>query len=102
MNKNPFLNAVFAVMYIMLVASVMYYGLETVAPADTIIMPIAMISLFTLSAAVMGYLFLYGPIQLYLEGDKKGAMNLFLKTVFVFAIITIFIFSLLFLGNIYR
>lgn len=66
---------------------------------DTLIVPIAVISLFTLSAAVMSYLFLYQPIQLYLNGNKNDAINLFLRTVAIFAGITAVILLALFLEN---
>jgi hypothetical protein len=59
---------------------------------------IALISLFTLSAAVMGYLFCYQPAQLYFEGKKKDAVRLFLQTVAVFALITVILFGLLFIA----
>lgn len=99
MTKNPFINAVVAVVYIKIVSFIMYYGTR-LAPEnkDFIIplVPMAVISLFTLSAAVMGYVFLYQPIIFYLEGQKKEAVNLFLKTVGVFAIFTALIFFLLF------
>ncbi len=96
MTKNPLVNALAASLYIMLVASVMFYGTNHTGPVNSIIVPVAMISLFTLSAAVMGYLFLYQPLQLYLDGKKKNAVHLFLQTVAVFAGITTFILVLLF------
>lgn len=98
MTKNPFLNALVAAIYITIVASVMYYGPKLAGEGrDTVIVPIAIISLFTLSAAVMGYLFLYQPIQLFLDGEKKSAVNLFLQTIGVFAGITAIILLTLFL-----
>lgn len=96
MTKNPFINALFASLYICVVAFVMYYGTKLGGPKDTIVVPIAIISLFTLSAAVMGYIFLYQPAQLYFNGDKKSAANLFLRTVGVFAAITLLMLLLLF------
>ena len=90
MTKNPILNAFAAAAYIVLVACIMFYGSRLHEGEDTILAPIAMISLFTLSAAMMGYLFLYQPTQLYLDGKKKEAANLFLKTLGVFAGITVF------------
>jgi hypothetical protein len=97
MTKYSFINAVLAILYIIVVASVMFYGMNHAGPDDSIIAPIAMISLFTLSAAVMGYLFLNQPLQLYLDGKKKEAVALFLQTVAVFAGLTAVILLVAFL-----
>ncbi|MDB5224948.1 MAG: hypothetical protein JWO43_570 [Candidatus Adlerbacteria bacterium] len=48
--------------------------------------PIAMLSLFVFSASVMSYIFLYQPLQLFLDGEKKKAVDLFLKTLAAFAV----------------
>ncbi len=98
MTQNPFVNALAAIAYIVLIASIMFYGTKTLGPADSIVAPVAMVSLFTLSAAVMGYLFCYQPIQLYFEGKKKKAVDLFLQTVGVFGGITALTLLLLFSG----
>ena len=96
MTKNPLLNALAASLYIVIIALVMFYGTKNLGPVDSVIAPIAMVSLFTLSAAMMGYIFLFQPIQLYLDGKKKIAVNLFLQTLACFAGITVIIFFLLF------
>lgn len=98
MTKNPFLNALTALLYIALIASLMFYGVGNTPGPDTVIIPIAMISLFTFSAAVMGYVFLYQPLQLYFDGKKKQALNLFLKTLGIFGVITAFLLAALFSG----
>ena len=97
MTKNSFLNASLAAAYIIIVGSIMFYGPKFFAPKDTVLAPIAVLSLFTLSAAVMGYLFLSEPLKLYLDGEKTNAVRLFLRTVLIFACITVFIFLLLLL-----
>jgi hypothetical protein len=98
MTKNPLVNAFMATGYITLVALLMFYGTRFLGnKPDTIFAPIAMISLFTLSAAMMGYLFLSQPLQLYFEGEKKAAASLFLKTVATFAYVTFIVFLALFL-----
>ena len=74
------------------------YGTKMVPHPNTFIAPIAVISLFTLSAAVMGYLFCYRPTQLYFDGKKKQAVGLFLQTVVVFACFTALTLALLFIG----
>jgi hypothetical protein len=89
MTKQPILNALAAIAYIIIVASVMHYGSAVAGnTGDTLFAPIAMISLFTLSAAVMGYIFLAQPVQLYLDDKKKEAVALFTQTVAVFAGLT--------------
>ncbi len=99
MTKNPFLNALAALAYIVIVASAMYYGTDHAGPAqDSIFAPIAIISLFTLSAAVMGYLFLSQPLQFYLDDKKKEAVDLFVRTVAVFAGATVIILIGFFTG----
>jgi len=98
MSKNPIVNAVAAGAYIVLIVLVMNFGVKTVPHPNTFVMPVAMISLFTLSAAVMGYLFCYQPAQFYFDGKKKQAVSLFLHTVIAFACITAFALALLFTG----
>ncbi len=90
MIKNPYLNAVFAGAYIVLIVSVMFYVVPKGPDPATIFMPVTMLTLFTLSAAVMGYLFLGTPIQLYLDGQKKETVSFFLHTVASFAVIAVF------------
>lgn len=93
MPKNPHLNAILAAAYIVVVASIMSNGERIFGQGEeTIIIPIAMISLFTLSAAMMGYFFAYHPIQLYLDGQKKEATQFFGKTVLTFAVFTVLMF----------
>lgn len=98
MSKNPVINGISALVYIVTVAFVMYFGTKNLPKEDTILAPIAMISLFTLSAAVMGYIFGLQPIQLYLDGKKKEAVQLFLKTMMVFGFLTAIMLVLLFTG----
>ena len=98
MGKNPFINAFSALAYIVLVAFVMSFGEKRIPHPNVIVAPVAIISLFTLSAAVMGYLFCYQPAQLYFDGKKKAAVNLFLQTVAVFGCITALALAILFTG----
>lgn len=98
MSKNPVINAGVATLYISIVALVPYFGKNAFGSGNSFLIPIAMLSLFTLSAAVMAYLFLYQPLMLFLDGKKKQAVNLFLQTVAIFAGITAVVFILLFTG----
>jgi len=97
MTKNPLINSFAALVYITTIASAMYYGPHIEGQVDSVFVPIAMISLLTLSVAVMGYLFFLQPVQLYLDGQKKEAANLLLKTILFFAGMTLLILATLFL-----
>lgn len=99
MKKIAFIHALLAEVYIVAVVFLIRYGIASFdTPDDTILAPIAMLSLFVLSAAVMGYLFLSKPIQLYLDGEKKEAVNLFLSTIALFALVTGAVFLTLLSG----
>ena len=98
MLKKSFLKAFLAEVYIVLLVSVMQYTQGAVPESKTILIPIAMLSLFVLSAAVMGYFFISEPVMLCVDGKKEEAMRLFLSTIGVFAVITALVFLALFLG----
>jgi len=46
----------------------------------------------------MAYIFLYQPVQLFIDGKKKQAVNLFVRTVGIFAVFTAVILVLLLSG----
>lgn len=84
--KKPFLHAFAAAVYIafiVLLASVV--GSVLKEKPDTIIIPMTMLSLFVLSTAVMGFLFVYEPVRLLVENKKQEALIFFGKTVAFFA-----------------
>jgi hypothetical protein len=97
MKQKPLVNSLLATLYIALISLIFYLGNSLKIGNQPILAPIAMISLFTLSAAVMGYLFVYQPLVLYLDGKKKLALNFFLKTTLIFALTTLILFLTLFL-----
>jgi hypothetical protein len=94
MTKNPFLNALVALVYIVLVVSGLFYSPIFVGDEPNILIPISVLSLFVFSAASMAYIFLYQPLQLFLEGEKKKAVDLFLKTLGAFAVCAIIFASI--------
>lgn len=97
MTKNPFLNALAALVYIILVVLGMTAISGVQNDFNMYIMPVMVISLFTLSAAVMGYIFCYQPLRLYLDGKKEQAVKLFLQTVGIFACILLVMIVVYFL-----
>lgn len=99
MTKKPIINAGLALMYIVLVVTIMSVVSEPNTPDLEFVTPIAALSLFTLSAAVMGYLFVAEPLKMYIDGKKNEGMQLFLQTVGVFAVITVLVFLIMLLGG---
>ncbi len=97
MSKNPIINALSASGYIILVVTIFNFVSQTQKnKPDTFLAPIIILSLLTLSVTVMAFLFFYQPLQFFIEGKKKEAVNLFLKTVGIFAAFTTVILILLF------
>ena len=94
MSKNPFVNALAASAYIIALVSSIWSMPQGSIPENSFIGPITMLSLFVLSAAVMGYLFVYQPLCLFFEGKQQEAVRLFLLTVASFAGITLAVVAL--------
>jgi hypothetical protein len=82
--KKPFFYALAAVSYIVIII-LCGNALSPFIPEETILIPMAMLSLFVLSAAIMGFLFLSEPLNLYMENKKKEAVIFFAKIVGFFA-----------------
>ena len=99
MTKNPFINALGAAGYIVFIVFIMNLIMKTQGDKpDTPFAPFIFLSLLTLSASVMAYVFFYQPVQLLLDGKKKEAAKLFTQTVGVFAVITAVGLAVLFSG----
>lgn len=89
MSRNPYINAFLAGLYIVFVVLLITYGPAYVRDKpDTILAPMAMLSLLVFSVALMGYIFFLQPVAMYLEGQKREAVELFTKTLGAFAVIT--------------
>jgi len=93
MNKNPFLNALSATAYIAIIASAIAYAPNFEVRMYGAIAPITFLSLFVFSASLMGYLFVYQPVQLLIGGKQKEATKFFLATVSSFAGITVLLIA---------
>ena len=89
MTKNPYWNALIAAVYIVFVVLLVNYGPALVrGKPDTILAPIAMLSLLVFSVAFMGYTFIFQPVLMYMDGAKREAVTLFTKTLLTFSVIT--------------
>jgi hypothetical protein len=85
-TPTPLRNAIFAALYIVLIVSTIT-SFETLFKdtPDTIMAPMVMLSLLVLSVAIMGYLFAFEPLRLYIDGKKQEAVAFFGRTVGFFA-----------------
>lgn len=98
MTKNPFINAGAAGAYIGAVVLFINYLSRPNTP-DTLLAPLAMISLLVLSVLVMAYCFFLTPMQMYLEGEKKEAVSLFTQSFGAFAVIVAVLLGTLLISN---
>lgn len=102
MTKNPYINAFAALAYIVGIVLVLNFVTKRASfQGNNLIAPITMLSVFTLSAGVMGYIFISQPVLLYLDGKKKEAVRLFLHTGGVFAAIVAVILAVVLSGIIH-
>ena len=85
-NKNPYVSALLAGLYIVVIG----FGLNWTSHFEniegTFFVPLFMLSFFVFSAAVMCYFFVLTPLTLYIDGHKKEGVSHFLKTVGTFAL----------------
>jgi len=94
--KKPILYAFVATVYIVFIVSLINFTTHLL-PKETILIPMVMLGLFVLSAAVMGFLFLSEPLTLYLDGQKKEALIFFGKILGSFACFVILLVVILLL-----
>ncbi len=85
MKKHPFVYATFAALYIVVIVFVINVVTSQGLPKETLLIPMTMLCLFVLSAAVMGFLFLHEPFCLCFDNQKQQAVRFFLRTVGFFA-----------------
>jgi hypothetical protein len=96
--KKPFLYASGAALYIVFIVSILQITNVFFKPVEgTLIIPMTMLSLFVLSASIMGYFFLSEPVSLLVEGKKGEAIIFFGKIVGAFACYVAFFAIILFI-----
>jgi membrane protease YdiL (CAAX protease family) len=93
MKINPFTNALAVVVYILVVVGIITALQSPNTPDKGILAPLFLLSLFTLSAAVMAFLFFYQPFKLYFDNHRKEAVMYFMKTVGYLAVVVLIFFS---------
>ena len=90
MIKRSFYDAICAFSYISAVVLFINSLQNPNVPDEkTLLIPIGMLSLFVLSAAMMGYFFVLGPLELLITGKKEEAVKYFFTTIVIFISIVI-------------
>ena len=87
MIKKSVYNALCAFSYISAIVLLADYMSKAVPHDPPILTPIGVLSLFVFSAAIMGYLFVLGPLELLMAGQRNEAVKYFFTTVISFACI---------------
>jgi hypothetical protein len=93
--KYAILNALGVIIYILLVATIIANGETLFGKMGGIIGTSAFLSLFVISAAVMGLLIFGRPVIWYLDGAKKEAVSLALYTLGFLILIAVIFFAIL-------
>lgn len=89
MIKSPYISALFASSYIiLLVSGVHFTSTYTQEVRYEILLPMIVLSILVLSVATMAYLFFFRPLALLLENKVKESARHFLTALFSFAGIT--------------
>lgn len=83
------LNALGVAGYTVIIASIMQYGETIFGKMNNLLGPATFLLLFVLSAAIVGALILGRPVIMYLDGQKKDAIKMFVRTVLWLVIITL-------------
>ena len=97
-NKLVFyalIHSLGVLVYIALIATLLFNGQNIFGKEDNFLMPVAMLLLLVISAAITGALVLGKPILMYLDNQKADALKLFLYTISWLAVITISVFIIL-------
>ena len=75
------INSAATVIYILIVATIMTNAERIFDEMSSFLAPVVFLSLFTLSAFVVGTLILGKPIMLYMDGKKKEGVSLLLASI---------------------
>jgi len=86
------LHALLAAVYVGLIATLLHMGQVWFGGDNRFLVPMGMLLLLCLSAAIMGVLIFGRPVMLYIDGAKKEAVQMLGYTLASLAIITVLVF----------
>lgn len=91
--QRSFLNALGTVAYVAVVATLLQNGERVFGEMKNVTGPITFLTLFVLSAATTSSLVLGKPILMYLGGQKKEAVQMFIYTLCWMALAVVVLFG---------
>ncbi len=95
MSKNPFYNALFAIAYIVVLVTTVFFTPHVPGfPEQSVFYPMAVLGTLVFSVALMAYLFFYQPVLMFLDNQREKGVKLFLHSIAIFAVGIIVIFLL--------
>lgn len=96
--KKALFNACATALYVGIIATFLFYAPKAFGSqkADTVLVPIMMLSLLVFSAALTGALIFGTPVLWYLDGKKKEAVQLLFSTLGIFLVLTIIVMCAVF------
>lgn len=93
--KKALLDAAGIAIYILAVASFMSYVPNTFEQQKSVLVPVTMLSLLVLSAAITGSLMFGRSVLWYLDGNKKDAVTLLFAKLVCMLIVFVISFAIL-------
>ena len=88
-TKKAVTHALATAIYVVLVASFLFYAPKFFGPGKTVLIPITILLLLVSSAALTGLLLFGQPALWYLDGKKKEALSLLTLTLVIFLGVTL-------------
>jgi len=80
MKKKGLIQAIGLVVYITLIATLIYYSNQIFGRVNEFVGPLLFLTLFVVSAMVCSLLMFYEPYQLFAKNKPKEALELVIKT----------------------
>ena len=98
-NKRIIIRSIIStlgvVVYVLLIASIFTVGKDIFGPMPGLFGPFVFLLLFVLSAAIVGSLIFGKPALLFLDGQKKEALAMFLYTILWLFVVTFCTFAIM-------
>jgi fatty acid desaturase len=93
--KQGILNALGVFVYTSAIAWLLFNGEKFLNKEDNFLMPVAMLLLFVVSAAITALLVFGKPVMFYLNNSKKEAVRLLIYTIASLLLIILIVFGIL-------